>query len=115
VISSVTNRTDNTLWTLVVRPAQEEDRNSGKPSKVSFLSVTVPAGSVVGTKDNENATKSSRRIELQTAPSFRSLWAVDASVNNNPPPSLVLKVSRITIDLMYIDSAYVSVKMALEP
>jgi uncharacterized protein (TIGR02145 family) len=77
-------RTDNTLWTLVVRPAQEEDRNSGKPSKVSFLSVTVPAGSVVGTKDNENATKSSRRIELQTAPSFRSLWAVDASVNNNP-------------------------------
>jgi hypothetical protein len=61
-------RTDNTLWTLVVRPAQEEDRNSGKPSKVSFLSVTVPAGSVVGTKDNENATKSSRRIELQTAP-----------------------------------------------
>jgi hypothetical protein len=33
-------RTDNTLWTLVVRPAQEEDRNSDKPSKVSFLSVT---------------------------------------------------------------------------
>jgi hypothetical protein len=66
--------TDNTLWTLVVRPAQ--GRNSGD------LKVTVLAGSVIGVKANENAAKS-HSIGLHTQPTFVSQWVKSASASSN--------------------------------
>jgi hypothetical protein len=66
--------TDNTLWTLVVRPAQ--GRNSGD------LKVTVLADSVIGVKANENAAKS-HSIGLHTRPTFVSQWVKSASASSN--------------------------------